>query len=905
MKISAPTSDASPATNRYPRLVFTKLLPPPLPQTLVRREQLLRQMRDKPQGCKLILVQAPAGFGKTTLLLQYLENRRTDGAAVLWLSLDNADNDLDRFALHLHAGWKRLIPAQPDNEDQDSFGLIEQLASYTQPFTLILDEFEVLQNPAALHFVQQLIGYLPANGELVIGSRHVPELGVGRLRARNQLMELSHAELRLSLEETSELLQEQHALTLKNQEIAILHERTEGWVAAIHLAALALPSHRDPGHFLTSFSGSHAELAHYLAEDILDRLSASQHGFLLQTCILSQLNTSLCNYIGQRHDSQAQLDSLARTNLFLIPLNNEHSSYRYHGLFASFLLDRLKASQPQNVSVLHRRAADWYLQQGSPITAIDHLLHDQDQQAAIALLSEHAAGLLAEGRVRRLLRWFELLSPAVLRQHPKLHLTLAWALVLNRRHAEAQSIIDDFLQTPTTPDKVKLVHEARTVECLLLSMTDQFEACYRASSEQLKHLPLEQSLQYGVLASIVAYCMIATNRYDEARQTMSQAMQRDHHLRTTFIRSLSDAHEGWIDLTQGRLGHALTRLQSSYERAWSTSGKAIPGGKAVIGVPLAEVLYEMDELDRANRILGECLAYARENGTVDALISSYLLLSRIAGARGDRESSLRYLKELEDVGLDTGLLRVSASAKLESARQFWLQGDLSAAENLQNQIESLGVWPIAAGVSLPAQDLESPDLMRWRLLIARGETGRAESELKQALKLASSTQRHRRALKLRILLSSALLAAGKSNPAMQMLTEALKAASKEGFIRIFLEEGSGVTGLLIRWFQLHGEHNESVLIAPHFLASLRSKLSPADLLKATVEPTNSISQEQLTKRELEVLCHLAEGERNRTIADKLFVSETTIKAHLRSINAKLGAHGRTEAVAIARREGLI
>ncbi|MNR05168.1 Transcriptional regulatory protein LiaR [compost metagenome] len=140
---------------------------------------------------------------------------------------------------------------------------------------------------------------------------------------------------------------------------------------------------------------------------------------------------------------------------------------------------------------------------------------------------------------------------------------------------------------------------------------------------------------------------------------------------------------------------------------------------------------------------------------------------------------------------------------------------------------------------------------------------------------------------------------------MQMLTEALKTASKEGFIRIFLEEGSGVTGLLIRWFQLHGEHNESVLIAPHFLATLRSKLSPADLLKATVEPTNSISQEQLTKRELEVLCHLAEGERNRTIADKLFVSETTIKAHLRSINAKRGAHGRTEAVAIARREGLL
>ncbi|MCY1419234.1 HTH-type transcriptional regulator MalT [compost metagenome] len=432
-------------------------------------------------------------------------------------------------------------------------------------------------------------------------------------------------------------------------------------------------------------------------------------------------------------------------------------------------------------------------------------------------------------------------------------------------------------------------------------MTDHIAACHQSSAQQLKELEPDQYLEHGVLSSIVAYCMIALNQYDDARQIMSQAMQRDHQLRTTFIRSLSDAHDGSIDLIQARLGHALSRLESSYERVWMTSAKTLPGGKATVGVPLAEVLYELDELERAQRILGECLAYARENGTVDALITSFLLLSRIALAGGDRESALRYLKELEAIATDSGLQRAGASAQLELARLLWLEGDLDAANQKLEHLKPLEVWQNVSGYQLPAQDIESPELMHWRLRIAMGEAHPVVAELKHAIKAAMLSRRYRRALKLRILLGSALMADNKPGPALQTLTETLQTASKEGFIRTFLDEGPTVEALLLLWFKQYGELAESLSISTEFLVRLRAQISA----HPTPSGKDTPIREALTRRELEVLRHLAEGARNRTMAERMFVSETTIKAHLRNISAKLGANSRTEAVAIARREGLI
>lgn len=882
-----------------PRLAMTKLQCPPLQSRQVLREQLLAAMRASEGSFKLILVQAPAGYGKSVLLRQYLARRQAEGIPTLWLTLDSADNDLDRLVRHLDAGWLALDP-QRCGHVPSSQGLLERLSGFSEPFSLFLDEFDALHNPFVLRYVQQLIEYLPACGQIVIGSRHVPDVGVGRLRARNQLLELSQGDLRFSLAETGDLLVQHHALSLKGRDVKVLHERTEGWVAAIHLAALALPDYGDAGSFLATFSGSHAELAQYLAEDILRRLTDGHRNFLLETSVLSELNVSLCNWVTRREDGAAQLHFLAHNNLFLTPLDSEHKRYRYHGLLAGYLLDRLKATQPARCIELHRRAAEWFLREGQPLMAIDHQLHDTDQRAAIALLDRHAASLLAEGRVRRLLRWFGMLSPALLRQHPPLLLIFGWALTLNRRHREAQFILDRFLSEPAANVPADLARQARTLQCLQLSMTDQIAACHEASEQQLTSVAPEQTLQYGVLITIVAYCMIAAGQYEPARQIMARALHQDFGLHATFIRSLCDALEGWIDLIQGRLGHAAPRLERSYERACSAGERGMPGGKAVIGIPYAEVLYERNELARAQHMLGECLSYARENGTVDTLISAYLLLSRISHISGDRDSACRYLKELEDAGLETGLTRAIAAAQLEAARALWLDGDLEGAQTALRRFDEMNVWTGSLVYAWPAHDVESGDVMRWRLMIAQGDGERAVVELKSAFRTAHATQRHRRALKIRVLLSSALMACGKSNPAMQTLTEALQVASKEGFVRVFLDEGNSVEHLLALWARRHRDHADRLDVPDAFCEKLfgaRGRTMPASSDTAVVQ--------SLTKRELQVLHYLADGARTRVIADSLFVSEVTVKAHLRNISTKLGAHGRIEAVAIARRQGLL
>ena len=897
--------ELTPFDHYTPRLALAKLQCP-LPQTNhVLRQRLIDLLVNKERHTKVILVHAPAGYGKSVLLSQYLQYRQAQGMQTLWLSLDSADNDLDRLVRHLHASWAALKPELSATDTSISANWLEPFANPSAPYILFLDEFETISNSTVLRYIQQLIEYLPLDCEIVIGSRHMPDLGIGRLRSRHQVLEINQRHMCFSLAETRDFLVQHHALSLRDQDLSLLINRTEGWITAIHLAVLALNDHHDVGRYFATFSGSHAELAQFLAEDILRKLNQSHRNFLLHTSILGELNDAVCNYIRQDNDSANHLRFLSQKNLFLIPLDQNHSRFRYHGLFSSYLLDCLKATQPDTYIELNRRAASWYLEHDRPLLAIDHLLNTADQHEAIALLKQHAKSLLIEGRVRRLLRWFDRLSPNLLKPEYELKLIFGWALVLNRRYAEAQTLLNEYLFNPSATISAELIQQAHTLECLQLSMTDQIAACHPKSEHQLAAIEPTQLLQYGVLISIVAYCLIAAGKYEDARRTMAQALHQDLGLQATFIRPLCDALEGWIDLIQGRLNHAASRLERSYQRVWLNDEKSIPGGKAVIGVPYAELLYERNELERAQGVLGECLAFARENGTVDSLISAYIMQSRIARALGNTDAAQRYLQELEETGTEVGLKRVILSVKLENVRLHWLAGDIPAAQALLLQIIQMQSLDHSPGYSWPAQDVDSVDMMRWRLMIATGQSTQAEVELKQAFKAATASQRHRRSLKIRILTASALMASGKVNAAMRAFTEALTIASEDGFVRTFLDEGRDIENLLQLWAQKHRQHPEKLQLSENFSQQLFGESLNSTTTKAHAQaaPSQTVSQplsQPLTKRELEILTHLAKGSRTRVIAEALFVSEVTVKAHLRNINSKLGAHGRVEAVAIAR-----
>jgi LuxR family transcriptional regulator, maltose regulon positive regulatory protein len=294
-------------------------------------------------AARLVLLRAPAGFGKTTAMLQVYEHFRLTGLPVAWLTLDRADNDLARFLAALSTALGRVIPgldtAADDSGGPDglAFAMIDRVAAHPAPFALFIDDFEALQNPGAIGIVTELIEQLPRGAQLIIGSRGVPDLGLGRLRTRGRLLDVEPAQLRFSEAEVDAFLRQRRGLSLSTDDVRRLHRSTEGWAAALGLASIALENRDNPGRFIAGFSGSNAAVVAYLVEDVLARQTDDIRNFLLRTSVLSELNAPLCDAVCGRSDSADVLRRLEQAHLFLVPLRSDHSQYRYHGMFAEFL----------------------------------------------------------------------------------------------------------------------------------------------------------------------------------------------------------------------------------------------------------------------------------------------------------------------------------------------------------------------------------------------------------------------------------------------------------------------------------------------------------------------------------------------------------------------------------------
>lgn len=870
------------------RVLPAKLVPPVASPSELPRTQLLQAML-APGPVRLVLVRAAAGFGKTTLLQQYRAAAQAGGRQVLWLNLDAADNDLRRFVAHLEAGFDALAgEAEPASE------LLERLAAHGQPFAIVLDEFESIQDESVLNYVQQLVEGMPPHGLLLVASRTTPALGLGRIRARGQLLEIGPTALRFSLEEARDYLRERQQLPLRDAEIATLHRCTEGWAAAIYLASLSLHTRSDHAAFVSSFSGSNVELAQYLAEDILARQDEATRDFLLATSVLDTFCASLCDAVTGRADAQQMIEALERANLFVFRLDPEGHWFRYHSLFASFLRGQLERRSPGRAPALHRAAAAWYAQAGRHVPAVDHLLHAGAEQEALDQIALCARELQSAGRVRLLLRWFDGVSPAALAQRPELELAYAWALMVHRRRDEALRIIARVQQAAAGPAQEALANEAETIRCVLLTLTDRVEEGYEAGKAHLDGIPLDQPFQHAAVANALAFCLISMYRYDDARRVLSRAMRRDALQRSPAMLALTEALEGIIELLQGRLGNAVARLRTAAARGWEPAEGDAAGGRSSIAVPLALALYECDERDEAQQVLADVLPYVKSGAPNDSLIVSHMLLARMAQQRGDRELALRTLAELEEIGRQHGATRIVSSAWLERARFATLEGRFDAADQAMRSVELHADW-VRPGVSMHANDVDSPMTARARLRIARGDCAGLLEPLRDGIAFAGSVQRYRCVLKLKVLLALALDRLGREEEAFAALTDALRNASHEGFVRVFLDEGELLEQLLRRW---HAARREATGIAPDFVATLLAKVTRP-------EARQDEGDDALSGRELQVLRLMAEGLRNKAIADKLFLSEFTVKAHLRNINSKLGAHARTEAVAIARKRGLV
>lgn len=909
-RTSAPAGSTTPAEQyREHGLLQAKLTPPAETQAAIPRAALAQAICSS-HAARLVLVRAPAGFGKTTLMLECLHRFEQMGIATAWVTLDRADNDLSRFLGVMSAALAPLLGTDDDGRAREpsaigrtALDLLNAVARHAGPFCLFLDDFEYIQEPGVRGFVRELIDAMPRDARLVIGSRSLPELRLGRLRAQNQLLEIDAAQLRFTLDETTAFFARRGGRPLVEEDLARLQRKTEGWVAGLWLAAMALERSGDRAEFIARFSGTERAVAEYLAEEVLASQPEATRGFMLRTSVLRHLEPGICDFVLERADSAQILESLEPVNALLVPIGHGQRSWRYHSLFGGFLREQLARAAPQEVPRLHRRAAQWYISRQRAVPAIDHAVEGGDVKLAASLLESHGGVLLAQGRMRALARWFAALPPDAFERHPLLIAYRVWALCFTRGAREAGELLDrsGIERQPLPALKAHLL----ALRPLLLAMTDRYEEAYAAGTASLKQLPTDNAFADMVLANAMTTVAAVLGRHEEARRLLDAARRSQGQERSSFNVMYSEGAEGIIDLEQGRLRQATAR----FRLALNASGDATYNqthGNSWAGILYATVCYEANDLDQAAHLLHVYLPIARDVQLTDQVISGSVLLSRIAWHRGDIDHAFRTLTELEYLGHQRQLPRLVASAHLERGRLQLLQGHPEAAREELARADDQALWRRFGQLRVIANDIENLTLGRLRLETIAGDAAEAARRLDDEIAKARADSRHRRALKLGLMRAIALQRDNRLPAAVALANEVLRAAGAEGYMRLILDEGRPAAALLRAYLSSAPASADADPIFTDWLDRLQqgfgAAMQSADP-PLPAQPTGPA--DPITRKELRVVQLLAEGYSNNAIAEKLFVSDSTVRTHLRNINAKLGTHSRTQAVAMARRLGLL
>ena len=928
------------------QLLATKFHIPPLRQELVPRHRLIKRLNTGLHH-KLTLISAPAGFGKTTLIGEWLGNTQKDekrtGHAeynVTWLSLDKGDNDSTRFLNYFTGALQHidcngttigkrahniLQSTQPPQTEAVLTALINDISMIADKTIFVLDDLHLIDSQAIYEALSFFIENMPVQIHLVIATREDPLLPLPRLRARDQLTELRAADLRFSLSESAEFLNHTMGLNLSTEDIAALEKRTEGWIAGLQLAAISMQGQKEPSKLIQSFTGSNRLVLDYLIDEVLQQQSPTIQDFLLNTAILSQLTSSLCDAVrfGMAElssspegttlkgyvNSQEILEMLERSNLFVIPLDNERRWYRYHHLFADLLRQRLNQTKPEQVSILHSRASAWYEQNGLPDEAVEHAFQAGDFKRSATLIAELADGLWKKGEHLKLRGWLQKLTKEWGCVHPQLCIYQAWFLFSTGHQDESESYLQvaeqalaseatqehpnasSQTQSTSGPDRTQLEGRLNAVRALVESWGEDYPAMIRHASLALERLPKWDP--WHNMAELVlgdAYFYNGDNQaaYQTRRET-AEACQADDDLFFYMIANLKVATSlsemGQLDTTieicQGQLEFAQQNgLSQTIFAGWAMG---------LLGVALSE----QNNLEKALEFTSKYVELTKGND-LGFVGSSHMFKAKAQFYAGDLEGAETTLKNLADIGQKHYLPHyISGRLKAWQARIYLAQNRLEAVSQLveESNLETGGA------IKLMYDGLV---VIRTRLLLVQGNPMEASRVLEDLIESTQDGGSTPRLIELLVLQALAKQAQDEIALAIQNLRRALTLAEPGGYIRVFVDEGPPMARLLYEAL--------SQGIAPKYVQRL---LADFPVIEAE-PPKPTVSQisedtwiEPLSEREMEVLKLIVEGLTNQEIASRLYLSLNTVKAHTRNIYGKLGVNNRTQAAAKARALGIL
>ncbi len=902
-------------------LLATKLhVPGPRPG-FVRRPRLAGALRGG-----LVLVCAPAGFGKTALLADWL---RSGDRPVAWLSLDTGDNDPARFWRHVVAALDRAQPGigeqvapllgpSPSSLEGLVTVLINELAAHAgeKETVLVLDDYHLVEAREVHASLAFLVEHLPPGLQLVLASRSDPPLPLARLRARGQLTELRSDDLRFTAEEAAALLRESAGGALPGAAVAALVARTEGWAAGLQLAALSLRGRSDVAGFVAAFSGSHRYILDYLTGEVLDGQPEQVREFLLETSVLDRLSGELCDAVTGRDDGQTMLEHVEQAGLFLMPLDEVRGWWRYHRLFADLLRARVQQQQPDRVTALHRAAAAWYQERGLADDAVGHALAAGDTAWAARLIEQYFDATLylrSEGATAQ--RWLAALPAELVQTRPRLLLAqVLLAATLGRAEAmeppldAAERALADAAPAVNEPFEPSVGMAASMLGNIpaLIALHRGFLAQLRGDAEGTAALASQALAELGGderLLSSTAQGLLAAAEWLRGRLAIAEQ---------AFVSSIADWQSGqpisWgvyqlgqVQRAQGRLDAAAETYQKTLDIAAKTGPPpSPPAGPAYVG--LAEVAYQRNELDSALRQVSEGIALCRQFLYPAPLGSGLVTLAWIRQAHGDPGGALKAMDEAGRTALGPGVTGLLNPVPAQRARLLLAQGDVAGAARWA---EERGLDPDGQ----PAYPRESEYLALARVLLAQDRSGEALKLLERLLTAASRQDRTGSVIEIGALRALALAACGDQDAAVEALARALVLGFPQGYVRVFADEGAPMGALLARLAAAQKADRAAARGVPagalaKVLRALDGKNDPQGAGRGAAVVVPGLV-EQLTPRELEVLVLLAAGMPNPRIADQLVVTLDTVKKHVSHLLGKLGATNRTEAVARARQLGLI
>jgi LuxR family maltose regulon positive regulatory protein len=887
-------------------LLSTKLFVPPPRPTLVARPRLLERLS---QGLTLplTLISAPAGFGKTTLVSEWRASNAGRDYPLACLSLETDDNDPTRFLTYFVAALGTLKPdlaetalgmlqsPQPPPVQAFLTGLINELGELDHSFALVLDDYHVISAKPVHEALSFLVDHLPQNMHLVLLTRADPPLPLARMRVRDQLVEIRVDDLRFTSTESAAFFNQVIGLALSDEDVSALEERTEGWIAGLQLAALAMhtPSSmqrtEDIARFIAAFTGSHYYVADYLVAEVLNRQAEAVRSFLLQTSILGRMTGELCDRLTGRSDGQAMLRQLETSNLFLIPLDEERRWYRYHHLFADVLRTQLQQEYREQVAELHQRAATWYEQNGFVPDAVQHALAAGEPSLVARLMENNAMAMLMRGEAVTILTWTAAIAPLV-RERPWLAIYQSFAFICTGQLDQVENALQE-LGHLTLPVKEAEADALRShiavIRALAAAQRGEAQRATTLVQQALDLLPEGDSVIRGMLIFTLGDARWQTGDLAKARQAFAEASQINKAMGNFLGGALALSSFAALLTEQGELKRAAETYQIAVQMATLSDRRMMPAAaQACLG--LAGLEYEWNELEAAGRNVLRALELGHRWGNPDTLANAYLLRARLQQAQGDGMAAFGSLREAEALAQGQGVTAVTA-LRVDALRvRLWLaQGNREAVTRWSRE------QPFDLHGEISYQN-QMAYLTQARILIAQNQAETALILLERLLAQVEALGQMGRALETLILQSLALADLGDTSVALKTLARGLTLGQSDGYVRAFLDEDAPMANLL--------RHAGSHGISPKYVAELLSQFdSEIGKTPATQQPLI----EPLTERELEVLRLLADGLSNQEIASTLVVALGTAKTHTASLYRKLDVVSRIQAVARARELGLL